>query len=204
MSYESKYIKYKLKYLKLCLQMGGVEEIINWPEDYKKINQNDFLVVVEDDNFNKSFQDMKNKRKELNQAQVNDDNRYITKGKARQITKNQIELYNNDAETIFYFNEFPSGIRFERKNENQNEKQEEKSEGNNANQNKEEKQQELSNQKPNTEESSNLEKIQKQIKELEKRQNELERKLDNHYHVLPTSGMKQFEELHPYYNEKID
>lgn len=199
MSYESKYIKYKLKYLKLCLQMGGVEEIINWPEDYKKINQGDFLVVVKDDNFNKSFQDMKNKR--IYQSQVIDDNKYITKGKARQITKDHIELYGDGAETIFYFNEFPSGIRFERKNENQNEKQEEKSEGN---ENKEEKQQEVSNQKLNTEESSNLEKIQKQIKELEKRQNELERKLDNHYHVLPTSGMKQFEELHPYYNKKID
>jgi len=38
MQYESKYLKYKLKYLKLCLslQKGGFKEQIKWPQDFRK------------------------------------------------------------------------------------------------------------------------------------------------------------------------
>lgn len=47
-------------------------------------------------------------------------------------------------------------------------------------------------------------KLEQQIKELEKKYDQLKNSLDNHYHVLPTSGMKEFEQTHPYYNKKLN
>ncbi len=47
-------------------------------------------------------------------------------------------------------------------------------------------------------------KILQHIKQLEDRLNQLDNKLENHYHILPTSGMKNFEQSHPYYNRKLD
>lgn len=43
-----------------------------------------------------------------------------------------------------------------------------------------------------------------QIENLKEKINKIDNKLENHYHILPTSGIKQFEEAHPYFNKKID
>jgi hypothetical protein len=47
MQYESKYLKYKFKYLNLCsrLQKGG-DETINWPRDLNKIRVGDKLKII--------------------------------------------------------------------------------------------------------------------------------------------------------------
>ena len=60
------------------------------------------------------------------------------------------------------------------------------------------------NQNQNKPKDSEIENLQEQIKQLENKQKELESKLENHYHILPTSGMKSFEQAHPYYNKKLD
>jgi hypothetical protein len=41
--------------------------------------------------------------------------------------------------------------------------------------------------------------IEKQIKLLQERLDSLEKNFKNHYHDIPTSGVKEFEEQHPYY-----
>ena len=41
--------------------------------------------------------------------------------------------------------------------------------------------------------------IEKQIKLLQERLDSLENKFKNHYHDIPTSGVKEFEEQHPYF-----
>jgi len=46
--------------------------------------------------------------------------------------------------------------------------------------------------------------IEYRINNLEKQIAVIEKRLTNHYHILPTSGMKDFEDSHPYYNRKLN
>lgn len=157
MSYENKYIKYKLKYLKLQ-QKGGSDQIILWPELYNNIRPNDVLEIVYD-------KDVESKLKEMGKDE--NPSQFVNRGKVRYVTRDSIELYNQTNETVYKAKDFIDGIKFRKIDEN-------------------------------------MEKVQEQIKDLEKKQKQLEDKLNNHYHVLPTSGIKYFEDSHPYYNKKID
>ncbi len=179
MSYEQKYIKYKLKYFKLLLeskseQKGGVEEIINWPQDYKKINVGDKLKIVRfgDSDIKARFNYPVLMYNPIGEVFTNNEERLLLL--QLKPTTGYIETL---AEYAFYPNNFPNGIVFEKVNLNEN----------------------LDMQKNNE-----IENLQKQIKQLENKQKELESKLENHYHILPTSGMKSFEQSHPYYNKKLD
>ncbi len=179
MSYEQKYIKYKLKYFKLLLQSkseqkGGVLEIINWPQDYKKINVGDKLKIVSfgDSDISARWNYPVLMSNPIGEVQLNNENRLILL-KLKPTTGNLETL----AEYGFSPNDFPRGIVFEKVNSNEN----------------------LDMQKNNE-----IERLKEQIRELQYKQKQLESKLENHYHVLPTSGMKSFEQVHPYYNKKLD
>jgi len=59
--------------------------------------------------------------------------------------------------------------------------------------------------------NNNSNSIVEQINELKNKQLEiqtkilsLEKKFENHYHIMPTSGAKEFEIKHPYYYSKVD
>ena len=185
MSYLQKYLKYKLKYLKLNLvqmektKIGGLDIIINWPEEYEKIKKDDELEMIIDETTKENLTNIKNKLSNIDPIYGKGD--FVTKGKVRESNNNNtIELYNDDDETLYHAEDFPQGVKFKKNGQNIED--------------------------PNQFIKNNHEitKIKEQIIELEKKFNQLENKLDNHYHILPTSGMKQFENLHPYYNKKIN
>lgn len=161
-------------------KIGGLDIIINWPEDYEKIKKDDELEMIIDETTKENLTKKKNKLSNIDTRYGNGD--FVTKGKVRKSNNNTIELYNDDDdnETLYDAKDFPQGVKFKKNGQNIED--------------------------PNQFIKNNHEitKIKEQIIELEKKFNQLENKLDNHYHILPTSGMKQFENSHPYYNKKID
>ncbi len=179
MSYEQKYIKYKLKYFKLLLeskseQRGGVLEFIYWPREAEKIKIGDKLKIVRfgDSDIKARFNYPVLMYNPIGEVEANDEKRLMLI--ELKPTTGYIQTLK---EYEFFPNDFPNGIIFEKVNLNKN----------------------LDMQKNN-----DIENLQEQIIQLEIKQKELESKLENHYHILPTSGMKNFEQSHPYYNKKLD
>lgn len=218
MSYEQKYIKYKIKYLKLNLLQktklyGGSNNIISWPSEYKKINQGDYVEIVIDE---KSKPDLENKSSSSK-------SNLTTKGKVRRISDENIELYDNKSETLYNKNEFKNGINLKKidiisldEQINLLEKKSSRELGSNKehfetlkkrlNELNSNKEQIYALEKRLNELSSDkgLNSNKEQIENLKEKINKIDNKLENHYHILPTSGIKQFEEAHPYFNKKID
>ena len=180
MSYEQKYIKYKLKYFKLLLeskseQKGGVLEFIYWPREAEKIKIGDKLKIVRfgDSDIKARWNYPVLMHNPIGIVESNNEKRLMLI-ELKATTTPYIEIL---PKYEFFLNDFPNGIIFEKVNLNEN----------------------LDMQK-----NSEIENLQEQIKQLENKQKELESKLENHYHILPTSGMKSFEQAHPYYNKKLD
>ncbi len=210
MSYELKYVKYKLKYLKLLLnskfeQKGGVLEIIEWPKDFNKIKKGDILEINDYgtyNNLNKMNYPILMTHPVGEVFDVNKESILLlylkptTKGEDGQ----EVEPL---AEHRFYASYYPKGIFF--KKINVEKEKNDPTEGPKVNPNLNPTVGPSVN--PNILTNSNdkdIERIKEQIRELEVKQKQLENKLNNHYHIMPTSGMKEFEEAHPYYNRKID
>ncbi len=199
MSYEQKYIKYKLKYFKLLLeskleQKGGVLEFIDWPREAEKIKQGDILQIEkfgDNERLNKwnypilltqpIGEVLKSEQLGLQPSTkilILKDLKPRTKGE----NGKDVEPLN---EYTFYASEYPRGVLFKKLNFDDK----------NLN---------ITNENSNINNKNDIENLQEQIKQLENKQKELESKLENHYHILPTSGMKSFEQAHPYYNKKLD
>lgn len=166
MSYEKKYIKYKLKYLKLNLiqmqknQLGGT--LINWPEQNNLIKPGDILEIIED---NATKEIIKKIEEDLTKRYGTDKKpifKTTTTGTVRNNNNESIELYTDNSETVFQSKEFPNGIKFKKIDILQN--------------------------------NLDINKIREQIIELEKKFKQLENNLDNHYHEVPTTGIRYFNE----------
>lgn len=193
MSYEQKYIKYKLKYFKLLLeskseQKGGIIEIIAWPYQAYKIKPGDILQI---DYFG-TYENLNDWNypilltHPIGKVFESDEKNLVLKD-LKASTKGE---NGKDVEPLeeYTFNayEYPKGIFFRKINLSDNK---------NLN---------ITNENSNITNKNDIENLQEQIKQLENKQKELESKLENHYHILPTSGMKSFEQSHPYYNKKLD
>jgi hypothetical protein len=226
MSYKSKYLKYKLKYLKLnlSLQKGGTTEHIEWPKDLKKIKIDDELKFIS----YKEFLELGNN----DYTRLKSFLKKNPTGKVSSISEqNILVVFNRDDITRINFslNQFPYGIVFEKnipdtqKNntndqviplDNTNDqvipldkKNDQVIPLDNTND------QVIPLDKKNDQviplDKKNDQVIPLDLKEvriikLEAKIAEIEKRLTNHYHILPTSGMKDFEESHPYFNKKIN
>jgi len=199
MSYENKYLKYKLKYLKLSLslQKGGRKEQIYWPMDFKKIdvgNKLQFISFTTNTYIEDNSNDYKKKLYTL-----------LSKkpiGKVTSVSDKEIviqldKIIDNITEVRFNITDFPLGIDFEK---DIPDTENDQVVGFNPDKNNQvvgfnpDKNNQVIGFNPN----------EFKIMKLETKIAEIEKRLTNHYHILPTSGMKDFEESHPYYNKKIN
>ena len=155
MLYKQKYIKYKLKYLKLSL--------INWPEQNYLIKKDDILEVIVDDVTKEIIDRIENEHiKNYGADKGYSPYKLTTSGIVRYNNEKSIELYSDDGETVFNSKDFPNGITFKKIDVIQN--------------------------------NLDINKIREQIIELEKKFKQLENNLDNHYHEVPTTGIRYFNE----------
>jgi len=200
MQYESKYLKYKLKYLKLylSLQKGGFKEEIKWPQDLGKIKEGDKLKIINIYQYHYKVRD----------GDYNTRLQSLLKTKPTcivySVTPQEILLgFNIDteyriSEAKFTLDEFPQGLLFEKDIPDTENLANEQVVPNNPNKNQaipyDQKNDQVIPYNP----------IEYRINNLEKQIAVIEKRLTNHYHILPTSGMKDFEDSHPYYNRKLN
>lgn len=205
MSYERKYLKYKVKYLKLHLLekqqnlIGGSFDEVILPMDNDKIKIGDVLEI----NQNKESENCINLSNDENNK-IFSRNVFVKKGRVIEISSNELingykSNINNSQDDIVY--DKNAGITLEDDNKNKTTYYYNNFTHNGL------KEAQIPFFKIN-DENNKFEKeflvIKEQIGILEKKINNIEYKLDNHYHNMPTSGMKQFEKSHPYYGKKID
>lgn len=213
-TYKNKYIKYKQKYLNI--QKGGThDEIIHWPDDYTKIILNDFYEIVMDNGTKEIINNINKKNRDY----ATDQNKQYGEGHHKyhdMITSgivniparaDSLQLSNGKNESAYTLRDFHNGfelkhIRSNNLNDPVNLNDQKKS--NESDQIIHEQNKSNDSDQIIHKQNKLLEKLQDRIKKLEEKQNMLEHSLNNHYHILPTSGIKHFEELHPYYNKKID
>jgi hypothetical protein len=185
MNYKSKYFKYKNKYLKLrqLIQKGGG---YSWPTDYNKLNIGDKIKIID----TKLSSDETQKESILKLIR----NKYIatvTKTNSEQLIL-KLENQDIDKEEFTFYKE-KGGFTFDIIQTNGDESKIKEETKNNKIESK-----------IKEETKNNKIEIVEEIEKINNRINGLENKLDNHYHVLPTSGIKQFEQSHPYYGKKLD
>jgi len=180
-SYESKYIKYKIKYLNQILQKGGY--LLNIDD----INIGDILKYeINSDTIDRlKLTSLKNNSNIVVNGKViskSEDKGSIDNNKIYYDKKSclvLVDINDNTKITNYFYSDFSNDSKSLK----------------------------LPFVKLNNKEiilDDNKQKIREQIIKLEEKQIELEKKLNNHYHILSTSGIKEFEELHPYYNKKIN
>jgi hypothetical protein len=197
--FEKKYLKYKLKYLELKLIGGGNTYI--WPDDYKKLEK---LEQLQSRKFKiKSFDNVK--KLEYINTNTNSINNEISTNK---LINSICNIFRVDNEILNLINvsvnqsphspynitnivykdklnkirleEIDSDINTDNKNEEKNY---------NVNTN-------ITDRKENLKLKNNLE---LEINKLKERLEKLENEFENHYHDMPTTGIRQFKNQHPYY-----
>ncbi len=210
MNWEKKYLKYKIKYLKLSLNLknqkgsGDVptnNQILEWPRDYKLIDAGANFYQVE--NFIPTDKFAKNDLKNVSTLDAH------PKGQIEFVDENKLYLVNIKVDNIPWpgwdRNNLLHEYDFTKEYFSKLFLKKIISTDNNDKYNLPLEQKELINSnKMDNENINSNDKILQHIKQLEDRLNQLDNKLENHYHILPTSGMKNFEQSHPYYNRKLD
>jgi hypothetical protein len=174
MNYEKKYLKYKIKYLKLVSkQQTGGKQLV-WPTNSNEIKPDNKVKVIE-----VKVKEIKSgsllSEIEINRLKnIATEEHYFT---VRDPNPSMLRLFRNPNDRTGQ-NEYDFSINyFEKIVLDKAEEQESK----------------MSNEKK--EESL----IEKKIQFLEEKLNNLERNLKGHYHILPTSGAKGYEDGHPYF-----
>ena len=182
MNYEKKYLKYKIKYLKLVSkQQTGGKQLI-WPTNSNEIKPDNKVKVIEVKvkEIKSGLQLSENEINRLKNIAIEE--HYFT---VRDPNPSMLRLYRNPNDrtgqneydfSINYFEKIVLDKAEEQESKMSNEKKEESS-------------------IEKKEESS----IEKKIQFLEEKLNNLERNLKGHYHILPTSGAKGYEDGHPYF-----
>ncbi len=173
MDYEQKYLKYKIKYLKLQLnqQTGGKQ--ITWPKDSHNILPNSKVRVM-DIKVREIKSGLQMGQNTLNRLKnIAGEEHYFT---VRDSNNTMLRLLREPnvktGENEYDFNiQFFESIVLDK----------------------------LTNQESMLSNKKEENPIEKKIKMLEERLNTLEKNLKQHYHILPTSGAKGFEEAHPYF-----
>jgi hypothetical protein len=171
MNYERKYLKYKIKYLKLVSkQQTGGKQLV-WPTNSNEIKQNDKVKVIEvkeksgSELSQKDIDRLKNIATEEHYFTVHDPNPSMLRLSRDPNVKSGENEYDFN---IKFFESIVLDKVEEPESKISNEKKEEFS-------------------------------IEKKIQFLEEKLNNLERNLKGHYHILPTSGAKGYDRGHPYF-----
>jgi len=199
MSYENKYLKYKLKYLKLSLslQKGGRKEQINWPMDFKRIDVDNKLEFISFTTTTSIEDNASDYKKKLNTLLSKNPIGKVTSVSDKEIVIKLDKITDNLTEVRFNITDFPLGIKFKKDIPD--------TENNKVVRFNPDKNDQVIGFNPNkNDQVIGFNPNEFRIMKLETKIAEIEKRLTNHYHILPTSGMKDFEESHPYYNKKIN
>lgn len=207
--------KYKLKIRSTIpnfSQFGGMEgyEIVYWPQNNnseKQLHSEDFVLFKPNDdpnNYNKPEDlNIKYKLTEYYTGKITSNGftgKVLINGD--EIQFNNVNINNEPYNDVIVLKPPNNGVslRFYRKIPVDVEK--------NNTSNKENKNEKNITKEQNTTEINSIEEkiteLKKEHLHLQNKISYLEKKFENHYHIMPTSGVKNFEEKHPYFNEKID